>query len=317
MKADLSGATDLYAVGCILYEMVVGQTPFDGRTIVEIFEAHSTTSPNRRPHLVPDCPADLSDLVMQLLGEEPGRPARRRGGRPIGAGRHPARPPDAARPRPAEELAADLAAAIHPDKPNLTARLQSPAATHDQRHAARCVGRAHACRSRSDRNCSDSDRGAIAESEWTNGDLAITRRWSQRRQTADRYRFSASRAFARSSSVVQPFRSASSKRSCCTSCGSRAVTAWADQERPGPAVFERHAAGHRGVAVEHLGRHRPFAHLRKRLAEAVLARVQQVADPPRPGPLAPQRELQRPLPIGDLRLAADPHAHRRKVKRSD
>ena len=71
-EAELSGATDLYAVGCILYEMLVGQTPFDGGTIVEIFEAHLNDLPElARPSWCRDCPADLSELVMQLLEKSP------------------------------------------------------------------------------------------------------------------------------------------------------------------------------------------------------------------------------------------------------
>ena len=45
-EAELTGAIDLYALGCILYEMLVGRTPFDGRTIVEIFEAHLNDMPD-------------------------------------------------------------------------------------------------------------------------------------------------------------------------------------------------------------------------------------------------------------------------------
>jgi serine/threonine protein kinase len=124
-EADLSGAADLYAVGCILYEMLVGKTPFDGGTIVEIFESHLNDLPDPPSQHVPDCPAELSELVMLLLEKSPAD-----------------RPNDAAavqsaladilhdRPmrlavRPKEELDADLAATVHPDRPNLTKRLQT------------------------------------------------------------------------------------------------------------------------------------------------------------------------------------------------
>jgi len=123
--AKLGGGTDLYAVGCILYEMIVGQTPFDGGTIVEIFEAHLNDLPDPPADLVRDCPADLSELVMQLLEKSPAdRPSDSLAvqsaladilhGRPM---RLTARSP--------QELDADLAATIHPDRPNLTERLQA------------------------------------------------------------------------------------------------------------------------------------------------------------------------------------------------
>ena len=41
--------------------MLVGRVPFDGNTIVEIFEAHLHDDPTPPAELVADCPADLSD----------------------------------------------------------------------------------------------------------------------------------------------------------------------------------------------------------------------------------------------------------------
>ena len=74
-RDDLTGAVDLYALGCMLYEMLVGRTPFDGRTIVEVFEAHlhSKATP---PADLTNCPDDLSKLVLRLLAKRPDeRPA--------------------------------------------------------------------------------------------------------------------------------------------------------------------------------------------------------------------------------------------------
>lgn len=125
-EAELSGATDLYAVGCILYEMLVGQTPFDGSTIVDIFEAHLNDQPDPPTELVRDCPAELSELVMQLLEKSPSdRPADALAVQSALADVLHGRPMRLAA-RPATELAADLAATIHPDRPNLTKRLQAP-----------------------------------------------------------------------------------------------------------------------------------------------------------------------------------------------
>jgi serine/threonine protein kinase len=124
-EAGLNGGTDLYAVGCILYEMLAGQTPFDGGTIIEIFEAHLNDTPDAPADLVRDCPADLSDLVMRLLEKSPAdRPSDALAVQSALADILHSRPMRLAA-RTAEELDADLAATVHPDRPNLTQRLQT------------------------------------------------------------------------------------------------------------------------------------------------------------------------------------------------
>jgi serine/threonine protein kinase len=133
---QLTGSVDLYALGCILYEMLVGRTPFDGRTIVEIFEAHLNEFPESPIERGCDCPQDLSDLIMHLLEKSPAD-------RPGEAGAVQAALVDILhdRPmrlatRPAHELYADIAALTPIDRPNLTARLQSPAESQAEGRSA-------------------------------------------------------------------------------------------------------------------------------------------------------------------------------------
>jgi eukaryotic-like serine/threonine-protein kinase len=122
---ELTGAVDLYALGCILYEMLVGRVPLDGSTIVEIFEAHLHDDPTPPAELVADCPADLSVLIVQLLAKDPQD-------RPAGAAVVRAalvdilhdRPMQLA-DRPADDSASELPPPADPAQPNLTMRLQS------------------------------------------------------------------------------------------------------------------------------------------------------------------------------------------------
>jgi serine/threonine protein kinase len=128
-EAKLTGATDLYAVGCILYEMLVGRPPFDGNTIVDVFDSHLNELPTPPADAARDCPAELSQLVMQLLEKSvDDRPSDALAVQSALADLLHGRPMRL-EPRPQSELEADLAATIHPDRPNLTRRLQTADST--------------------------------------------------------------------------------------------------------------------------------------------------------------------------------------------
>lgn len=68
-------STDLYSMGCILYELLTGQTPFsaDSMAIIRMHCEEAPAPPQARNH---DIPEPLSRLVLRLLEKEPAsRPA--------------------------------------------------------------------------------------------------------------------------------------------------------------------------------------------------------------------------------------------------
>jgi eukaryotic-like serine/threonine-protein kinase len=70
--AAVGPAADLYSLGCVLYESVVGGTPYQGRTAVAIATQHvSAPVPDPRTH-VPDLPGHAARLIMRSLGKQPG-----------------------------------------------------------------------------------------------------------------------------------------------------------------------------------------------------------------------------------------------------
>ena len=76
LSGPLDGRTDLYALGCVLYEMVTGDPPFaDGSPLaVAVAQVHDTPTAPR--HHNPAVPAELDLLILELLAKDPGgRPA--------------------------------------------------------------------------------------------------------------------------------------------------------------------------------------------------------------------------------------------------
>ncbi|MFC1851978.1 tetratricopeptide repeat protein [candidate division CSSED10-310 bacterium] len=68
---SLDARTDLYAIGCILYELLTDKIPFDGSTPAEVINAHLSSqrlAPLTYDHTLP--PA-INSLVLQLIQKEP------------------------------------------------------------------------------------------------------------------------------------------------------------------------------------------------------------------------------------------------------
>lgn len=67
----ITGHVDLYALGCLLFELLTGKPPFQGDNFAQIFDQHlKATAPSVR-HLGVDCPARLDELIQQLLAKNP------------------------------------------------------------------------------------------------------------------------------------------------------------------------------------------------------------------------------------------------------
>ncbi|MEU8797787.1 serine/threonine-protein kinase [Spirillospora sp. NPDC048819] len=71
-----SPQSDLYSLGCVLYEMLTGRRVFPGNTPYEVMRRHEDEDPIPPRHLRPDVPPGLDVLVLQLLAKQPAdRPA--------------------------------------------------------------------------------------------------------------------------------------------------------------------------------------------------------------------------------------------------
>jgi serine/threonine protein kinase/tetratricopeptide (TPR) repeat protein len=62
---------DLYALGCLLYELVTGRVPFIASNTLELVGKHLLATPTRPSELVTGVPAALDDLILRLLAKNP------------------------------------------------------------------------------------------------------------------------------------------------------------------------------------------------------------------------------------------------------
>jgi hypothetical protein len=68
--------TDIYALGCVAWEMLLGQLPFVADTAIDILAMHLAAAPPSPRALWPSIPAGVEKMLLQMLSKEPdGRPS--------------------------------------------------------------------------------------------------------------------------------------------------------------------------------------------------------------------------------------------------
>jgi serine/threonine-protein kinase len=76
MGAEAGSASDLYALGVVFFEMLVGELPFDAADIASFFAMHMHETPPRLRSRHPLVPLALDDLIFRMLAKAPeDRPA--------------------------------------------------------------------------------------------------------------------------------------------------------------------------------------------------------------------------------------------------
>ena len=69
----LDERSDLYALGVVLFEMVVGRRPFQGDTSQDVLTQHKQAVPPDPRGLRPALSAGLADVILRCLAKDPGQ----------------------------------------------------------------------------------------------------------------------------------------------------------------------------------------------------------------------------------------------------
>lgn len=68
---ETDSRADIYAFGCVAYELLAGQAPFHGRPMHRMIAAHMSEQPPNILSLRADCPPALAAFVMRCLEKQP------------------------------------------------------------------------------------------------------------------------------------------------------------------------------------------------------------------------------------------------------
>ena len=68
---ELDARSDLFSLGCVMYQMITGTLPFGSPTILSTLQSIQTQQPDPPILFADDCSDELSDVTMALLEKEP------------------------------------------------------------------------------------------------------------------------------------------------------------------------------------------------------------------------------------------------------
>lgn len=70
--AEIDGRADIYSLGLVIYEMILGRRCFAGNTLNELRREHVATTPRPLHELAPDVPRGFSDAIVRATAKDRG-----------------------------------------------------------------------------------------------------------------------------------------------------------------------------------------------------------------------------------------------------
>src|SRR5262245_65410050 len=63
--------SDIYSLGCTLYDLLTGKPPFPDGTVMQKVIAHLEQTPRPVTELRPEVPAELANIIQKMLAKDP------------------------------------------------------------------------------------------------------------------------------------------------------------------------------------------------------------------------------------------------------
>lgn len=70
-RGEVDERSDIYALGVLAYEMVTGEPPFKGNSVIETMTLRLRTDPEPPEKLRPECPPKLSKIILHAMERDP------------------------------------------------------------------------------------------------------------------------------------------------------------------------------------------------------------------------------------------------------